>query len=124
MPRYLAFVTATLLYTCSMSAAMAFGITGVDLKLISDSNPAKAELTNDIESTSAVQGRVTANVFSKELVDSKSRNSGVSLNSSATYEHNSGIEELGESRYRLSLDWFTENRTRRSQPWRMYHHHC
>ncbi|MBX2886044.1 MAG: hypothetical protein KTR32_39175 [Granulosicoccus sp.] len=86
------------------------GITGFDLKIISDSNPAKAEFERDIEETNSFRARVTGNLLSKDL-SVASFPSGLSLNASASYEHNADIEELGESRYRISADWFRENAT-------------
>ncbi len=116
MQRYVTLGFAVLLYTLGSNAALAFGITGVDLKFISDSNPAKAELTQDIESTSALQGRVALSIFSKELVNTATRGSGISLSGSASFENNNGIEELGESRYRIGFGWFNEFKTRGAQP--------
>ncbi|MBX2880418.1 MAG: hypothetical protein KTR32_10825 [Granulosicoccus sp.] len=85
------------------------GITGFDLKFINDSNPAKAEFERDIEESNSFMGRVSANILSKDLSQSASVPSGLSLNASASFEHNADIEDLGESRYRLSADWFREN---------------
>ena len=100
--------------TCeSLNAA---SITGIDLQFSGDSNPAKAEFTRDIESTTAAKGRVTGNLFSKSLAENKTRSSAMSINASASYEHNATITELGESRYRVSLDWFLENKIPVSQP--------
>jgi hypothetical protein len=93
-----------------------FGLTGFDLQFINDSNPAKAEFERDIEETSSFRGRVTGSLYSEPLVQEPTRSSGISINALATYEHNADIEELGESRYRVSLDWFNENRGRSILP--------
>lgn len=85
-------------------------LTGVDLKFINDSNPAKAEFDRDIEATSSVLGRVTGNIFSLALKSDATVSRGLSINGSASYEHNIDIEALGESRYRASVDWFRENK--------------
>jgi len=91
-------------------------ITGVDVKYISDSNPAKAEFDRDIESSTAVQGRITGSLFSLSLTDSPSIGSGLSGNVSASYEQNGDIEGLGESRYRAGLGWFREYKQRGGAP--------
>lgn len=91
-------------------------LTGVDLKYISDSNPAKAEFDRDIESTSSFLGRVTGNLYALSLSDTETMQSGLSINGSASYEHNVDIEGLGESRYRLGLDWFREARKTAGTP--------
>ena len=98
--------------TTSMGTAMAAGpaLTGIDLKLINDSNPAKAEFERDIEATSSVLGRVTASLYSRDLGSSAAHASGFSLNASASYEHNADLEGLGESRYRVGAGWFRENK--------------
>lgn len=100
---------------CSMNAHGA-ELTGVDLKFISDSNPAKAEFDRDIEETSAVLGRVTGNLYALPLSQSEFVSSGLSINASASYEHNLDIEGLGESRYRGSLNWFREAKKRAGTP--------
>ncbi len=92
------------------------GLTGFDLKFINDSNPAKAEFERDIEETNSFSGRVTANLYSKELYRLSNLASGISLNGSASYEINSDIEELGEARYRVSVDWFREDNSREIAP--------
>jgi len=92
------------------------GITGFDLQFINDSNPAKAEFERDIEAANALKGRVTGNLWSTELIKEEFISSGISVNASASYEHNLDFEGLGESRYRASLDWFRENRTSRIAP--------
>lgn len=99
--------------TASLSAAE---LTGVDLKFINDSNPAKAEFERDIEATSSMLGRLTGNLYTLSLSDSETMQSGVSINGSASYEHNIDIEGLGESRYRLGLDWFREARKSAGTP--------
>lgn len=97
----------------SLSAAE---LTGVDLKFISDSNPAKAEFDRDIEATSSFLGRLTGNLLAVPLQESDAVRSGFSVNGSASYEHNMDIEGLGESRYRLGADWFRENRKSAATP--------
>lgn len=92
------------------------GLTGFDLQFIADSNPAKAEFERDIEAANSLKGRLTGNLWSKELIKEEFVSSGLALNASATFEHNLDIEGLGESRYRASLDWFRENRTSRIAP--------
>ena len=101
------------LHSVGVSAA---GITGVDLKYIYDSNPAKAEFDTDIEETSSVLGRLTGNLYSKSLRADEIINSGFSFNGSASYEYNVDIDDLGESRYRASADWFRENKKTRATP--------
>lgn len=97
-------------------SAVAAELTGVDLKFISDSNPAKAEFDRDIEETTSLRARLTGNLLAFPLQESDTIRSGLSINGSASYEHNMDIEELGESRYRASVDWFRENRTSRARP--------
>ena len=92
------------------------GLTGFDIQFINDSNPAKAEFERDIEATNAVKGRLTGNLWSKELIKEEFVSSGLSINGSASYEHNLDLEGLGESRYRASIDWFRENRTSEIAP--------
>ncbi|MFK7994442.1 MAG: hypothetical protein AB8B87_09920 [Granulosicoccus sp.] len=86
-------------------------ITGIDLRYINDSNPAKAEFDRDIEATGSFLGRVTGTFYSNLLVQQSNLLSGISFNGSASYEINGDIEELGESRYRVSADWFREYTT-------------
>lgn len=86
-------------------------ISGFDLKYINDSNPAKAQFDRDIEQTGSFQARVTGSLLSTLLVQRSDLLSGLSFNGSASYELNADIEELGESRYRLSIDWFREYTT-------------
>ncbi|NND91826.1 MAG: hypothetical protein HKN42_13275 [Granulosicoccus sp.] len=100
---------------CS-AGSHAAGLTGVDLKFINDSNPAKAEFERDIEETSSVLGRLTGNLYAMPLRSDDTVRSGLSLNGSASYEHNMDIEGLGESRYRASVDWFRENRKSAGTP--------
>ena len=92
------------------------GITGFDIQFIGDSNPAKAEFERDIEAANSLRGRLTGNLWSTELIKEEFVSSGISINASATYEHNLDFDGLGESRYRASLDWFRENRTSRLAP--------
>ncbi len=84
------------------------GISGFDIKFINDSNPAKAEFDRDIEATNSVLARVTGTAFSTMLVEQPNLLSALSFNGSASYEHNIDIEALGESRFRVSMDWFRE----------------
>lgn len=91
-------------------------LTGVDLKFINDSNPAKAEFDRDIEQSSSFLGRLTGNLLAVPLQDSDTVRSGFSINGSASYEHNIDIEGLGESRYRMGADWFRENRKSSGTP--------
>ncbi len=100
-------------YSMGLSAAQ---LTGVDLKFINDSNPAKAEFDRDIEEASSFLGRLSGNLYSRSLRSDDVVNSGFSLNGSASYEHNVDIEGLGESRYRASADWFRENKKRSGSP--------
>lgn len=99
--------------TTNLSAAE---LTGVDLKFINDSNPAKAEFDRDIEATSSVLGRLTASLYSLPLADTDLASSGLSLSGSASFEHNLDIEGLGESRYRLGMSWFRESKKSAGSP--------
>jgi hypothetical protein len=95
----------------ALSAAGTAGaaeLTGVDLKFINDSNPAKAEFDRDIEATSSVLGRLTGSLYSVPLTSNELISSGISISGSASFEHNLDIEGLGESRYRVGLGWFRE----------------
>lgn len=85
------------------------GITGFDLKFINDSNPAKAEFERDIEESNSFLGRITGNFYSRDLSRASNVPSGISFNGSASFEQNSDIEDLSESRFRISADWFREN---------------
>lgn len=114
-PRGLSAVAVAVGVFCSGSVSAA-GLTGVDLKFINDSNPAKAEFDRDIEATSSVMARVTGNLFALPLVNDEQTNSGLSVNASASFEHNLDIDALGESRYRASVDWFREAKKRRATP--------
>lgn len=104
------FYTIIIVGTLQSLNVSAAGLTGVDLKLISDSNPAKAEFDRDIEATSSFLGRVSGNLYTRQLSSDEIVSSGFSINGSASYEHNADIEGLGESRYRASVDWFRENK--------------
>jgi len=95
---------------------LAAEFTGLDLKFISDSNPAKAQFDRDIEETSSFLGRLTGNLLAVPLLESEAASSGFSINGSASYEHNADIEGLGESRYRLGADWFRENKKSSGRP--------
>ncbi len=106
-----AFVGA--IYSLSSSAAE---LTGVDLRFITDSNPAKAEFDRDIEATSSVLGRVTGNLFARTTSNTEDVGSGFSINGSASFEHNADIEALGESRYRLGASWFREKKKSAGMP--------
>lgn len=108
-----ALVIAVSLNTMESRAAE---LTGVDLKFISDSNPAKAEFDRDIEETNSVMARLSGNLWAVPLQESDVVRSGFSINGSASYGHNIDIEPLGESRYRLSADWFRENRKSAGTP--------
>ena len=108
--------TTMIVATLHLVDVSAAGLTGVDLKFINDSNPAKAEFDRDIEEASSFLGRVTGNLYSNPLRTDDIINSGFSLNGSATYEHNADIEGLGESRYRVSADWFREKKQARATP--------
>jgi hypothetical protein len=106
-------IFAGMLQSPNVSAA---SLTGVDLKLISDSNPAKAEFDRDIEATSSFLGRLSGNLYSRPLRNDEIVSSGFSINGSGSYEHNADIEGLGESRYRASVDWFREDKKSAGQP--------
>jgi len=106
-------VIVGMLYSCSISAA---GLTGADLRFINDSNPAKAEFDRDIEATSSIRGRVTANLYDRTISEDDMLNSGFSINGSASFEHNTDIEALGESRYRVGATWFREKKQSAGMP--------
>lgn len=106
-------VVVGMLCAFSISAA---GLTGVDLRFINDSNPAKAEFDRDIEATSSIRGRITGNLYERIVGNDDVLNSGFSINSSASFEHNADIEALGESRYRVGANWFREKRQRAGMP--------
>lgn len=91
-------------------------LTGVDLKFINDSNPAKAEFERDIEETASVRARVTASLYSLPVNDNDVASSGISINGSASFEHNLDIEGLGESRYRVGIGWFRESKKGAGNP--------
>jgi len=97
-------------------ASPAFELSGVDLKFIYDSNPAKAEFDRDIEATSSVLGRVSGNVFTRTISNNEQLSSGISINGSASFEHNADIEALGESRYRIGTSWFREKKKSIAMP--------
>lgn len=101
------------IYSLSSTAAE---LTGVDLRFITDSNPAKAEFDRDIEATSSILGRVTGNLFSRTISNTDDVGSGFSINGSASFEHNADIEALGESRYRLGMGWFREKKKGAGMP--------
>jgi len=106
-------VVVGMLYSLSISAA---GLTGVDLRFINDSNPAKAEFDRDIEATSSFLGRITANLYDRQISNDDLLNSGFSISSSASFEHNADIEALGESRYRVGANWFREKKQSAGMP--------
>lgn len=110
------FYTAIIVGTLQSLNVPAAGLTGVDIKLISDSNPAKAEFDRDIESTTSFLGRVGGNLYARDLINNEFVSSGFSINASASFEHNADIEGLGESRYRASVDWFRENKKATGTP--------
>jgi len=103
------------LAVCSASTYAA-ELTGLDIKFINDSNPAKAEFDRDIEESSSVRGRLTGTLFSLPLAQTDQVSSGFSINGSAEFEHHLDIEPLGESRYRAGLDWFREAKMRSGTP--------
>ncbi len=105
-----------LISTLAPGASFAASITGVDLQFIGDSNSPKAEFTRDIEASSAFRGRVTANLLNFASVSNDRRASGWSVNALGSYEHNADFEALGESRYRVSLNSFRENKTAGGAP--------
>ena len=109
-------VGLTLLAIGATSSLSAAELTGVDLKFIHDSNPAKAEFDRDIEATSSVLGRLTASLYSVPLTSTELSSSGIALSGSASFEHNLDIEGLGESRYRLGLGWFRESKKGAGNP--------
>lgn len=122
MPMRLLLIAMTLTATCSSFAQEAEfenlqksssgpALTGFDLRYINDSNPAKAEFERDIESTDSVLLRATGTLYSRLLTQQSNLLGGLSFNGSASYEHNIDIDLLGESRYRLSADWFREYTT-------------
>lgn len=102
--------TALLLGSVHTFTVSAAELTGLDLKFINDSNPAKAEFDRDIVEASSLMGRLTGNLYARPLTNDDAVSSGFSINGSASYEHNADIEGLGESRYRASADWFRENK--------------
>ena len=104
------FWASLILGTMHSGGVYAAEFTGVDLKFINDSNPAKAEFDRDIDQASSFLGRLTGNLYSNSGRADESVNSGFSINGSASYEHNADIEGLGESRYRASADWFRESK--------------
>ena len=106
-------MVAGTLQSLNVSAA---SLSGVDLKFINDSNPAKAEFDRDIESTSSIRAKVSGNLFSRQLSNDEFVSSGFSINGSGSFEHNIDIEGLGESRYRASLDWFRESKKSAGTP--------
>ncbi|MFK7860713.1 MAG: hypothetical protein AB8B64_17990 [Granulosicoccus sp.] len=112
------FLTWTAIIFASLYSlnSVAAGLSGVDLKFISDSNPAKAEFDRDIDATSSFLGRVTGNFYARPLTSNEFINSGFSLNGSASYEHNADIDGLGESRYRVGANWFRENKQGAGSP--------
>ena len=91
-------------------------LTGIDLKFINDSNPAKAEFDRDIEAASSVLGRLTGSLYSSPLTSNELISSGVSINGSASFEHNLDIEGLGESLYRIGVGWFRESKKGAGNP--------
>lgn len=96
--------------------SLALGLTGVDLRFINDSNPAKAEFDRDIEATSSVLVRSTGNLFARTISNDDALSSGFSVNGSASFEHNADIEALGESRYRIGASWFREKKQSAAVP--------
>jgi len=103
-------IALTLVAAGAASNTSAAELTGVDLKFINDSNPAKAEFDRDIEATSSVLGRLTGSLYSLPLTSNDLISSGLSISGSASFEHNLDIEGLGESRYRVGLGWFRESK--------------
>ena len=108
--------TALAIGILNSSTLSAAELSGIDLKFINDSNPAKAEFDRDIEEASSFLGRLSGNLYSRPLRNDDMVSSGFSLNGSASYEHNVDIEGLGESRYRASADWFRENKKSKAAP--------
>jgi hypothetical protein len=106
--------------TLQSTGLFAAELTGLDLKLINDSNPAKAEFDRDIEAASSALVRLTGNLYSLPMRSDEEIQSGFSVNGSGSYEHNVDIEGLGESRYRIGLDWFRESRKGRGTPFMRY----
>lgn len=102
--------------TQSIEKSSGPALSGFDLRYINDSNPAKAEFDRDIEATGSFMARVTGSFYSNMLVQQTNLLSGISFNGSASYELNPDIEELGETRFRLSADWFREYTTAQLAP--------
>lgn len=97
-------------------SASAAGITALDLRFTGDSNPAKAEFDRDIESSSAVDARLSANLFGDTLVETNRISRGYSVDLSAGYGHDFEFDGLGESVYRLSGGFFHESKSRSFSP--------
>jgi len=97
-------------------SAKAAELTGVDLRYATDSNPAKAEFDRDKEAVSSVLVRLTGNLFATEPLSTEVIRGGLSFNASGSFEHNIDNEALGESRYRVSVDWFRELRKSTASP--------
>ena len=94
----------------------AVGLTALDLRAVADSNPAKAEFDRDIEASSSIAARLSANLFGGVLTDTTQVGRGYSVDASAGYGHDADIEGLGESVYRLSAGVFHESKTRAFAP--------
>lgn len=95
-----AFIAMVAMTTCSNGIAVE--ITSIEVSVIGDSNPAKAQFDGDIESTNSVRFGFDALLFSREL------NNGdvVELDARAAFESNSSIEQLGESTYAAGVVYF------------------
>lgn len=109
--------TIVFLILCSCSnAAFPVEITGLDFQFVADSNPARAEFSRDIEASGTIEGRITLNLADWELTNTEQKLSGVAINSLFSYDHNLDFDLLGESRYRLSIGYFSENRNASGSP--------
>jgi len=102
------------------SNVAAFGISGIDLQFLNDSNPAKAEFDRDIENTGSIRGRIAIDLYSKQIKETEFTSSGLTLDGAGSYEHNLDIAELGQNQYGISLGGFHENRQRLGLPFYRY----
>lgn len=92
-------------------STVAAELQNLEVSLISDSNPAKAQFDRDIESTTAARGTLRAGVFSKPLENDAQ----LAVNASVSLEFND-IEGLGESVYLAGAEWSRENKDAKFAP--------
>jgi len=115
-PRIALVAAAALAALVGGGGAHAFGLTALDLRLVGDSNPAKAEFDEDIEASTSLTARLGVNLFGDTLAETSRITRGYSVDVSLGYGQDFDIEGLGESVYRLSAGFVHESKARAFAP--------